>query len=149
MDSDLQQYLDKIEPLAPDTQPVWGEMTPQHMVEHLIMIVRVSNGKIEGKAAYDGRRQKVMKRFLQSDKPMPRQFTNPLIGPDLKPLMFKDLATAKRELAGELYDFSNYFDENPNARPVNPTFGPLNREEWIRFHHKHFTHHLKQFGLLD
>jgi hypothetical protein len=44
-------------------------------------------------------------------------------------------------------DYYDYFEENPDSIFINPTFGPLNKEEWERFHIKHLTHHLTQFGL--
>ena len=45
-------------------------------------------------------------------------------------------------------DYILFFENNPGAIPVNVTFGELNKEEWIVFHKKHFTHHLSQFGLM-
>jgi hypothetical protein len=32
---------------------------------------------------------------------------------------------------------------------LHPAFGDLNFTEWVQLHHKHVTHHLKQFGLIE
>lgn len=129
--------------------PAWGEMTAQHMVEHLVQTFRLSNGKIEITPAYEGRKLKVMRQFLESDKPMPKNFTNPAIGSGLKPLIFQNLEEAKSALLEETDEFISYFQKHPDATPVNPTFGALDYDGWIKFHRKHITHHFKQFGLID
>jgi hypothetical protein len=40
-------------------------------------------------------------------------------------------------------------EEKKEALPINPTFGPLNKEEWLQFHKKHLTHHFTQLGLIE
>jgi oxepin-CoA hydrolase/3-oxo-5,6-dehydrosuberyl-CoA semialdehyde dehydrogenase len=49
----------------------------------------------------------------------------------------------------EVDNYYNYFNENPDAVLMNPTFGELNKDEWEQFHKKHLTHHLTQFGLIE
>lgn len=147
-DNDLKTLLHPVLNLPADAKPAWGQMSAQHMIEHLLQTLRLSNGKIEGQCAYDDRRLPVLKRFLKSDKPMPRDFTNPLVAPELKALLFSDIDEAKKTLIEELDDFHDYFAKNPGATPVNPTFGRLSYEEWIMFHRKHMTHHLTQFKLI-
>ena len=145
--NDLNKLVRLVFDLEGDSKPVWGQMSARHMVEHLVLTFRISNGKLEAGCAFSDGRLAAMKRFLNSDKPMPRNFTNPLIGPDLKLLMFSGLDAARNELTKEVEDFYRYFEEHPDATPVNPTFGPLTFEEWLTFHRKHMTHHLSQFGL--
>ena len=90
----------------------------------------------------------VLKRFLLSPRPLPKNFINTVIGGDLKPLINKDLESALKTLLNEIDKIGVYFINNPEALPINPTFGPLNKEEWIRFHKKHFNHHFEQFGII-
>ena len=40
-------YLMLLNKLDPQLKPLWGKMTPQHMVEHLILAVQMSNGKLK------------------------------------------------------------------------------------------------------
>ena len=124
-------------------------MSPQHMIEHLIMAVQMSNGKLKLECFNPEEKLPALKRFLMSSRPLPKLFINPVIGPDLLPLKYSNLDEAKAKLKEEIEDYFRYFEKNPDAKPVNVTFGELNREEWDTFHKKHFTHHLSQFGLID
>ena len=62
---------------------------------------------------------------------------------------FSSLDEAKKALNKELDDFETYHANNPDAVFVQPRLGKLNYKEWIIFHNKHFTHHFKQFGLIE
>jgi len=94
----------------------------------------------------------IAKRFLHSSRPLPKLFVNEviseIIGEGLIPLINNDLSSAIRELKKEAKYFDEYFTRNPEAKPINATFGPLDYDEWKAFHNKHFTHHLTQFGLI-
>ena len=143
------QFLTKLENLKADTRPQWGKMTAQHMVEHLITAVQMSNGKVHFKCFNPPEKLPALRRFLMSDRPLPRNFVNPVIGPDILPLQYPGLEETKEILESEINDYYNFFELNPNVKPTNVTFGELNKEEWDQFHKKHFTHHLTQFKLLD
>jgi hypothetical protein len=134
--------------LNPQQKALWGKMTPQHMVEHLILAVQMSNGKLKLECFNPPEKIPTLKRFLMSNRPMPKGFVNPVIGPDNLPLNYSSLDESKNKLEEEIEDYYRFFEENPDVRPVNVTFGELNKEEWDVFHKKHFTHHLSQFGLL-
>lgn len=142
---DFMPYLDKINR---ELKPLWGKMTAQHMVEHLILAVRTSNNKLKVECFNPPDKIPTLKRFLVSNRPLPKEFINPIIGPDLLPLEFNSLEEAITNLRNEIEEYITFFNDNPSAILTNPTFGDLNREEWEIFHQKHFTHHLQQFGLL-
>ena len=140
-------HLDK---LSSNAKPIWGKMTSQHMVEHLIEAVKLSNGKIElTECMNPPEKLPLMKRFLMSTRPLPKNFVNTVIGADLKPLIYQSLEEAIEHLHLELSQIDEYFKNNPGSTPMNPTFGPLNKEEWLQFHRKHFQHHFAQFGLTE
>ena len=40
-------YLMLLNKLDPQQKPLWGKMTPQHMLEHLILAVQMSNSKLK------------------------------------------------------------------------------------------------------
>lgn len=136
-----------LEKLTDDTKPLWGKMSAQHMIEHLIMSVRISNSKLKTACFNPPEKIPVLKRFLTSNRPLPKEFVNPLIGSGLLPLECVNIEEAKRKLQEEVEDFYNYFEEYPDAVLVNPTFGELNKSEWVVFHEKHFMHHFTQFGI--
>lgn len=145
--------LSPLKNLTESTKPVWGIMTPQHMVEHLIVAFQSSTGKIIfDRFITPVDKLAITKRFLNSSRPLPKLFVNEVvsekIGEGLIPLINNDLSSAIRELKIEVEYFDEYFRRNPEAKPINATFGPLDHDEWIAFHNKHFTHHLTQFGLI-
>ena len=147
--NDLLDYIQYLDKLSVNTKPLWGEMTAHHMVEHLIVAVQSSNGKVTFDQCMNSEeRYPILKRFLLSKKPLPKQFVNTIIGEGLKPLKYKDLNDAKEKLILELNSFNKYYEDQPSAKPMNVTFGPLAKDEWIVFHNKHFTHHFAQFGLM-
>ena len=141
-------YLMLLDKLDPQQKPLWGKMTPQHMVEHLILAVQMSNGKLKLECFNPPEKVPTLKKFLMGSRPMPKLFVNPVIGEDLRPLENSSLLEAIDKLTNEIDDHVIFFDNNPGAKTVNVTFGELNKEEWDVFHNKHFTHHLSQFGLL-
>ena len=141
-------YLTLLNKLDPQQKPLWGKMTPQHMVEHLILAVQMGNGKLKLECFNPPEKIPTLKRFLMSSRPMPKLFVNPVIGEDLIPLENSSLLEAIEKLKNEIDDYVIFFENNPSANLVNVTFGELNKEEWDVFHKKHFTHHLSQFGLL-
>lgn len=142
------QYIEKLILLRANTKPLWGKMTPQHMVEHLILAMRMSTGKLKLECFNPPEKLPALKRFLMSSRPLPKLFVNPAIGENLLPLEYSSLEEAKNILNQEIIDYLNHFELNPEAKTVNVTFGELNKEEWDVFHKKHFIHHFSQFGLL-
>lgn len=148
MNNNLNNFLIILEKLSVNSKALWGKMTPQHMVEHLIMTLQSSNGKIKVECVTPTEKLPASKRFLLSSRPLPKLFINPVIGPDLLPLKFSNLDEAKKMLKLELEDYYKFFRENSDAKTAHVTFGELKKDEWDIFHQKHFTHHLSQFGLL-
>jgi len=140
--------LELLDNLKEDTGQLWGKMSAQHMVEHLIYAVRTGNGKLNIGCFNPPDKWPTLKRFLLSSRPFPREFINPIIGENLFPLQYENLEEAKKILEEEIKDYYRYFEENRDALLLNPTFGELNGSEWEAFHEKHFTHHFSQFGLL-
>ncbi|MGD8307272.1 MAG: DUF1569 domain-containing protein [Ignavibacteria bacterium] len=144
----FEKFLEVLRKIKIDTKPLWGKMSAQHMVEHLILTIQMSNGKLLLDCVNPAEKLPALKRFLLSDRPLPKKFINPAIGKDLKPLIYSSLQTAINQLSTEIEEYNSFFQKYPDANPMNVTFGELNKEEWEIFHKKHFTHHLSQFGLL-
>ncbi len=142
-------YLKLLDALKKGDIPLWGKMTAQHMVEHLILAVKMSNGKLSLKCFNPPEKIPALKRFLMSNRSLPKLFINPVIGEDLLPLEYASLDKAKEILIEEVSNYLKYFENNPEAKTVNVTFGELNKDEWDVFHEKHFEHHLSQFGLIE
>jgi oxepin-CoA hydrolase/3-oxo-5,6-dehydrosuberyl-CoA semialdehyde dehydrogenase len=135
--------------LTSDQKPLWGKMTPQHMVEHLNKTVQSSINEIVLKVYTEERKIPVLKRLFFGDRELPKEFMNPAIGPELMQLEFENLDNAIVELRNVLERYDKFFDDNPSAKTIHPIFGLLDKAEWDSFHQKHFKHHLSQFGLSD
>lgn len=147
--SDTNSLADSLLKLKPDTRPSFGIMTPQHMIEHLTFAMKSSNGKAPQHVHYPPAvADRIRASVISSDNKLPLGFKSPILPKEgLAELSHPDLFSAIEELLTEVKDFHHYFQINQDAKPVNPTIGELNHQEWIIFHNKHFEHHFEQFRL--
>ena len=131
--------------LSPDAKPLWGKMTPQQMVEHLIDQVQYTNGKKSGTCdrATDAAAESKA-RGIYTDQRIPK---NIVLGSLPDHCEYDNLSAAINQLMTELDIFDLYF-KMPGAFAMHGGFGPLDYHEWQIWHNKHFTHHMVQFGLL-
>jgi oxepin-CoA hydrolase/3-oxo-5,6-dehydrosuberyl-CoA semialdehyde dehydrogenase len=145
----IDETIGRLSKLNDDTQPVFGSMRPQQMVEHLTMTIKASNGKIQATqrtSEEDGAKFKA--EMIYTDMEFPMGIKTPTI-PDGPPVyVYTDLPAAIAALKTELQDFENYYKNSPDASPTHARLGVLDHNEWLIFHSKHFTHHFKQFGLI-
>jgi oxepin-CoA hydrolase/3-oxo-5,6-dehydrosuberyl-CoA semialdehyde dehydrogenase len=135
--------------LQEGSQPKWGAMTAQQMVEHLAWVFEVSTGQAHVECAVPEARRERWKAFLYDDAPMPREFRNPALVGGLPSLRHPGLAEAKAALSVEVDRFLDQCRATPSATHIHPVFGPIATEEWARSHFKHAYHHLLQFGLIQ
>ena len=135
--------------LMTDQKPLWGKMTPQHMVEHLYKAVQASINEINLNVFTEERKIPILKKLFLGERALPKEFMNPAIGPELLTLEFKDLNKAIIELENVQKRYEQFFINNPSIKTAHPIFGYLTKEEWDIFHQKHYKHHLAQFGLPD
>lgn len=134
--------------IQPETKPQWGIMTPQHMIEHLVGAWRISNGNARVKLSVKPNDVPKRKAFLMSDMLFPKGVQKPVTKGGLGKLRKANLTEAKNQLFLEVDAFFIYHEANADALEIHPAFGPLTKDEWIRFQSKHMYHHLSQFGLM-
>jgi hypothetical protein len=144
------RILDILSNLHADNQAFFGMMTPQHMVEHLILTLQISTEKITKELMFPPEiAQKIRYAVIVSENELPVGFKAPfMLKEELMPLEQANLQSAIEKLGMELTYFIDFFDQHPDKKTINPSMGELNFEEWLIFHRKHFTHHFKQFGLV-
>lgn len=143
----LQQIQHRIEKLRADTPAQFGIMTPQHMIEHLILTVKLSYGRVKIPDFEPNEKQLAQKEALiHSDILFPRGVKAPGLD-QLMELRFPNLEAAKEELLKSIEAYHTTFKENQLLTPTHPRFGKLTYEEWEKFHAKHFEHHFGQFDL--
>jgi hypothetical protein len=131
--------------LKADAIPLWGKMTPQQMVEHMIRQLEFSNGKRTFKCELPPDIAAANKQiWIYTDAQIPH---NVGLGAPLDPYRFESLQHANEQLMKELVDFDEFYVDN-NIMCDHAAYGPLNYKEWVIWHNKHFTHHFKQFSLV-
>lgn len=136
--------------LTPETQAVFGIMTPQHMVEHLILLTKLSNGNLQGKLMRSEETAAKWKQgLIYSDMEFPKGIRVPHLPENtLAELRYENLERAINKLESEVINFEEFYKNDPEKSALHPALGLLNGNEWIVFHNKHFTHHFSQFGLV-
>ncbi len=143
----LQEIQTRIEKLQADSPAQFGLMTAQHMIEHLILTVKLSYGRVKIHDFEPNEKQLAQKQALiHSDILFPRGVKAPSLD-QLMDLRFPNLESAKEELLKCMGDYHITFQENKQLTTTHPRFGKLTYEEWDKFHAKHFEHHLGQFGI--
>jgi hydroxymethylglutaryl-CoA reductase len=134
--------------LTPNQKPLWGKMKAQEMVEHLSDMLMMSRGTgnftIDVDAETIARRQQ----FLSSDKEMAKNIAVPFTK-DIIELRHEELELSLDEFAEEWINFTEYYENNHSASVIHPYYGDLDYILWLKMHDKHFTHHFKQFGLIE
>lgn len=138
----------KLKRLLDETPAQFGIMTPQHMVEHLTITMKLSSGRIKLPEFEPNEKQLMQKQALiYSDIEFPKGVRAPNSNGELMELRFPDLDTAKEKLVQSIQEYKEVFEKNPDFKSIHPRFGFLTHEEWEKFHQKHFRHHFGQFGI--
>lgn len=131
-----------------DMPPQWGQMTLQHMIEHLAILFEVATGIRKVDVVTPANKvEKVKRLFLLSDRELQQNFKAPILPNEPLPYRFSNMLEAIDNLKSEIDKFEVYYKNNPTQTESHPVFGALNYNEWLHFHNKHFTHHFKQFAL--
>lgn len=146
---DKEKVFEIIDKFQKDATPLFGKLTPQHVLEHLMMSLHISTGKrvIEFKGNEE-LAQKIKANLIYTDSEVPEGVKNPLMTDDLPELKFENIEIAKQNLKNELEYFYEYKKNNPNAKLVHMRMNELTMDEWTVMHGKHFKHHFKQYGLI-
>jgi len=138
-----------MEDLREKDQALWGGMSAQHMVEHLVWAIELSIASTDVECQTPSHLIERAKRFLYDNRPTPHEFRNPLLGEKPPAYRYGSLVEAKSVLQQATTSLLHHFREHPEAVHVHPLFGPIGAEEWERTHFKHCYHHLLQFRLVS
>jgi len=143
-----EKVFELLNSLDANALPLFGKMSPQHMVEHLTSTVKMANGKmpVQLKVSEESARE-TKANVIYTDYQMEPGIKSALLGDAPPPYVNSSLAEAIEELKKELADFDEYFQQHPDATPIQHRMGALTQDEWVVLYNKHFAHHLRQFGL--
>lgn len=147
VDTELEVVLPIFDKLTETSPALWGTMSSQRMVEHLVDVIRIATGENPQALLINEEKLPSMLRFLESDKPMARDIQVPFATKQM-PLRNEELALAIDEYTEAWISLEELFETNPAFTSVHPYYGSLNFDQWKRLHAKHLTHHFNQFGLL-
>jgi oxepin-CoA hydrolase/3-oxo-5,6-dehydrosuberyl-CoA semialdehyde dehydrogenase len=141
--------LDHLSNLKADTPAKWGKMNAQQMVEHLATFFDVSSGKLIYDLLTPAEQLPRYREFLHSEKQFRENTRAPLevMGEEPMPVKYGSFEDAVSALRKSIDNFQEKFREDPTAKTIHPVFGPLDYSDWVQLHHKHCSHHLRQFGL--
>jgi len=146
IEPNIEVVLSLLSKLDTNAKPLWGNMSAQRMVEHLADALKVSNGKLKVEMVISEDKLDRMVAFLMSDKPMAKNIEVSFAGKDV-PLRHDEIELAIDEVVEEWIDFEELFASQDGLKISHPYYGPLDFQQWMRLHAKHFTHHLEQFGI--
>ena len=138
-----------VKTLSPDRAALWGGMSAQQMVEHLLWTFDVSNGALVSPCPIPEEKRPRYRAFLLDNRPTPHHFESPALREGLPPLRFKAFDDAVAELILQVRMFEAQDAMQAAAQRMHPLFGLLDAEGWSRNHFKHGVHHLLQFGLIE
>ena len=132
-----------------DELPIWGVMSVQHMIEHLIFPLKIAQKEIDFGIFTSEEKIAKQQAFLESPLGLPKNFPFPGFAPGyVPPLFYATLEEAKSHLLAEIQQFMIFLTDKEKERGNHPVFGKLNEEQWLIFQYKHFMHHFMQFGLV-
>ncbi|HFA48963.1 MAG TPA: hypothetical protein ENJ95_08100 [Bacteroidetes bacterium] len=143
-----QQVNELLKNLKPDTEPAFGLMTPQHMVEHLTLGIKISVKRHGEPEDPPTEKQLGFQRFIKNGailKHKPSDKTKA----DLPELIYDNIEEAIEEIAVGVERFYNHYEANPGFKCCNKFFGELGFTDLELFHYQHFRFHFWQFGLLE
>jgi hypothetical protein len=141
-------FIPLLEKLQKDKKGQWGKMNAQQMVEHLADSVKNASGKLILPLVNTGESLQKSRDFLMSDHSFKQEIKNPLIPEEGFPLRKADLESAIDKLQKELNYFFEIFEKHTEMKTRNPIFGELDYKMNLQLLNKHFSHHLRQFGIL-
>ena len=142
-----QELVPLVQRIPADTQPAWGKMSLQHMVEHLAAAVRVASGQITAPGTADPTKWERNRAFLMTEKPFKENTRNPFLPETPLPLRHHTLAAAINDLQAALIHFFHSYAATPDKKVQNLIFGELGYAEQVQLLYKHGVHHLRQFGV--
>ena len=138
----------KLNALAESTQPKWGKMTAQHLVEHMEFFSQMALGNIETEITTPEKYMEKTQDSLWDYRSMLKEFDHPALKKgEVEDLRFGNLEEAKDAFWKAYEALEIWFKENPKGTVKNTVFGWLTKYEFQLLNRKHWAHHLEQFGV--
>lgn len=143
--NDIQEIVERINMLTPQTQPQWGKMDVAQMLAHCNVTYELIYENIHAKPNAVFRW--VLKTFVKSKVVGPDMY--PKNGPTGPQFVIKDAKNFDKEKQ-RLIDYiqrTMKLGESHFEGKESHSFGTLTAKEWNTMMYKHLHHHLSQFGV--
>lgn len=135
--------------LKGDQEPNFGLMTAQHMVEHLIYVMKSMPKRRGEPAAELNKSQQYFRKFLDKGCPFQYRPKEGVSKADLKELRSPDMETAIQGLEAATTQFYELFEATPDHKSYNEMMGEFDMSELELFAYQHGRWHAHQFGLIE
>jgi len=132
--------------LKSDTKADFGLMTPQHMVEHLTWITKVTTTR-KG-VPEDGPIENKMQKFFDAGCIFKHRPKEGETAADLPALKYGSLEEAIEQVPIAIKRFYDHYEADPDFKCYNPFMGEVGFTDIQKFHFQHYSYHFWQFGLL-
>ena len=143
---DLDLVLNCLKQLKENETPLWGNMSPIGMIEHLSDSLNMASGNPMEKIEVPEKYWNKMIEILNSDVEFPKNF-KASFAPENRVIRNSTINDAIYELKSVWKNYEEVFSMNPKLITNHPNYGPLNKKQWDRILSKHLTHHFKQFSI--
>lgn len=140
--------IELLKKLKPETNPAFGLMTAQHMVEHLSWTLKGCTKRVGEVENPPTKGQLGFQRFIEKGAILEHRPSDKTKA-DLPALKFENLDQAVEQVGVAIEKFYAHFEANPDFKCYNNFFGELNFDQLELFNHNHYRFHLWQFGLLE
>lgn len=141
------EFIPLLQRIPSESQPAWGLMNLQQMVEHMQDAVDIASGKTAYTGDFASPDPARMRAFLLSEKPFRENTKNPFLPQQPQPTRNHTLQASIGDLQASLIHFFDAFESEPGKRVFNPIFGELDYDGQTQLLFKHALHHLRQFGV--
>ncbi len=146
--NDKESVLDRLRQVQPDSQRLWGKMTPHQMVCHLSDSFKTAIGERSVAGDKSNLLTKTLVRWIALYAPMkwphgvPTMAENDQERGGTPPEDFQrdvsELETIIRRITNAQRDFK---------WGRHPLFAEMSERDWMRWGYLHCDHHLRQFGV--
>ena len=143
---DLNLVVNCLKQLKENETPLWGNMSPIGMIEHLSDSLNMASGNPMEKIEVPEKYWNKMIEILNSDDEFPKNF-KASFAPETRVIRNSTIHDAIHELKNVWENYEGVFSMNPKLITNHPNYGPLNKKQWDRILSKHLTHHFKQFSV--
>ncbi len=143
-----QELPELLKGLKADTEANFGLMTPQHMVEHIAGVIKLTVKRHGEPPAEPTKGQLGFQKFLANGAVMQHRPSDKTKA-DLPALRYTSLEEAMEQYVIGCQRFYDHFEANPDFKAYHAFMGELGLSELELFHYQHFRYHAWQFGLVD